>query len=99
MVAWKQYLKSFASFFELSLAPNSPFNLYGMTQAIRVKIVSIVLNNSGKNEGRDASATVRFQRFILNKANGISRYVDSNIATLTYKYNNNLKGVLTLSYL
>ena len=71
--------------------PNSPFNLYGMTQAIRVKIVSIVLNNSGKNEGRDASATVRFQRFILNKANGISRYVDSNIATLTYKYNNNLK--------
>lgn len=71
--------------------PNSPFNLYGMTQAIRVKIVSIVLNNSGKNEGRDASATVRFQRFILNKANGTSRYVDSNVATLTYKYNNNLK--------
>lgn len=70
---------------------NSPFNLYGMTQAIRVKIVSIVLNNSGKNEGRDASATVRFQRFILNKANGTSRYVDSNIATLTYTYNNNLK--------
>ena len=46
---------------------NSPFNLYGMTQAIRVKIVSIVLNNSGKNEGRDASATVRFQRFILKR--------------------------------
>lgn len=71
--------------------PNSPFRLYGMTQAIRVKIVSIVLNNSGKNEGREASATIRFQRFILNKTNGTSQYMDSNVATLTYKYNNNLK--------
>lgn len=70
---------------------NSPFNLYGTTQAIQVKIVSIVLNNAGKSENRDASATIRFQRFVLNKANGTSRYLDSNVATLTYKYNNNLK--------
>lgn len=71
--------------------PNSPFNLYGSSQSIRVKILSIVLNNSGKEEGRDASATVRFQRFLLNKSTGTSRLIDSNIATLTYTYNSNLK--------
>ena len=71
--------------------PNSPFNLYGSAQSIRVKILSIVLNNSGKGDGRDASATVRFQRFLLNKSTGISRFMDSNVATLTYTYNSNLK--------
>lgn len=71
--------------------PNSPFNLYGSAQSIRVKILSIVLNNSGKADGRDASATVRFQRFLLNKSTGISRFMDSNVATLTYTYNSNLK--------
>lgn len=71
--------------------PNSPFNLYGSSRSIRVKILSIVLNNSGKADGRDASATVRFQRFLLNKSTGISSFIDSNIATLTYTYNNNLK--------
>lgn len=71
--------------------PNSPFNLYGSSQSMRVKILSIVLNNSGKDEGRDASATVRFQRFLLNKSTGASRFIDSNVATLTYTYNNNLK--------
>ncbi|WP_373710819.1 MULTISPECIES: virB8 family protein [Bacteria] len=71
--------------------PNSPFNVYGSAQSIRVKILSIVLNNSGKAEGRDASATVRFQRFLLNKGTGMSRFIDSNVATLTYTYNNNLK--------
>lgn len=70
--------------------PQSPFNLYGSAQSIRVKILSIVLNNSGKSDKRDASATVRFQRFVLNKSNGISNYLDSNVATLTYKYNDNL---------
>lgn len=71
--------------------PNSPFNMYGSAQSIRVKILSIVLNNSGKEAGRDASATVRFQRFLLNKSTGISRFIDSNVATLTYTYNSNLK--------
>lgn len=70
--------------------PQSPFNLYGSSQSIRVKILSIVLNNSGKSDRRDASATVRFQRFVLNKSNGTSNYLDSNVATLTYKYNDNL---------
>lgn len=71
--------------------PNSPFNIYGSAKSIRVKILSIVLDNSGKADGRDASATVRFQRFLLNKSTGISSFIDSNIATLTYTYNNNLK--------
>ncbi|MDO4640700.1 MAG: type IV secretion system protein [Neisseria sp.] len=71
--------------------PNSPFNVYGPARSIRVKILSIVLNNSGKANGRDASATVRFQRFILDKANGSLRYIDSNVATLTYTYNSNLE--------
>ncbi|WP_416192472.1 virB8 family protein [Neisseria sp. CCUG12390] len=71
--------------------PNSPFNLYGSSRSIRVKILSIVLDNSGKADGRNASATVRFQRFLLNKGTGISSFIDSNVATLTYTYNNNLK--------
>lgn len=71
--------------------PNSPFNIYGSAQSVRVKILSIVLNNSGKADGRDASATVRFQRFLLNKSTGMSTFIDSNVATLTYTYNSNLK--------
>lgn len=71
--------------------PNSPFNMYGSAQSIRVKLLSIVLDNSGKEAGRDASATVRFQRFLLNKSTGLSRFIDSNVATLTYTYNSNLK--------
>lgn len=71
--------------------PNSPFNLYGSAQAIRVKILSIVLNNSGQAEGRNPSATVRFQRFLLNKNSGVSQFIDSNVATLTYTYKGNLK--------
>lgn len=71
--------------------PNSPFNIYGSSQSIRVKLLSIVLDNSGKAAGRDASATVRFQRFLLNKSTGLSRFIDSNVATLTYTYNSNLK--------
>lgn len=71
--------------------PNSPFNIYGSSQSIRVKLLSIVLDNSGKEAGRDASATVRFQRFLLNKSTGLSRFIDSNVATLTYTYNSNLK--------
>lgn len=75
----------------MSFSWESRVNLYGSTQSIRVKILSIVLNNSGKADGRDASATVRFQRFLLNKSTGISRFIDSNVATLTYTYNSNLK--------
>lgn len=71
--------------------PNSPFNVYGISRSIRVKILSIVLSNAGVNEGRDATATIRFQRFVLNKSTGTSQYIDSNVATLTYKYNDNLK--------
>lgn len=71
--------------------PNSPFNLYGTTQSIKVKILSIVLNNTGRTDGRNPSATVRFQRFLLNKSTGMSRYIDSSIATVTYTYNDNLK--------
>ena len=71
--------------------PNSPFNLYGSAQSIRVKILSIVLNNSGRVDGRNPSATVRFQRFLFNKSTGSSQFIDSNVATLTYTYNENLK--------
>lgn len=49
------------------------------------------MNDNGKVDGRNPSATVRFQRFLLNKGTGISQFIDSNVATLTYTYNNNLK--------
>lgn len=69
--------------------PDSPFNVYGTARALRVKILSIVLNRS--ESGRDAGASVRFQRFVLNKNTGVSQYLDSHVATLTYQYRDNMK--------
>ncbi len=70
--------------------PSSPYKLYGRNTAIRVKILSTVLIGGGPNTA-PKGATVRFQRSLFDKVNGISRPLDSKIATLEFTYKPNLK--------
>ena len=70
--------------------PESPYATFGSTKAIRVKILSIVFDSDGKGK-TPRGATVRFQRSLYDKTNGSSRFMDNKIATLTFKYDPNLK--------
>lgn len=70
--------------------PNSPYKTYGRSQAIRVKILSIVLIGGGPNLV-PKGATVRFQRSLYNKESGTSKPMDSKLATLEFTYKPNLK--------
>lgn len=70
--------------------PQSPYKIYGKTRAIRVKILSIVLIGGGKGI-TPKGATVRFQRSVYDKSTGVSRPLDSMLATLEFTYKSNLK--------
>lgn len=70
--------------------PSRPFNLYGRTKAVRVKILSIVLIGGGGNV-TPKGATVRFQRSLYDKTNGATVPLDSKIATLELAYKSNLR--------
>jgi len=69
--------------------PTSPFKMYGVNKAIRVKILSIVLVGGGVN-ATPKGATVRFQRTVYDKATGGSLPLDSKIATMEFVYKTNL---------
>lgn len=68
----------------------SPYKIYGRQQAIRVKILSIVLIGGGVDNA-PKGATVRFQRSVYDKQSGASRPLDNKIATIAYTYKPNLK--------
>jgi type IV secretion system protein VirB8 len=70
--------------------PNSPYKTYGKERAIRVKILSIVLTGGGPNQP-PTGATVRFQRSIYEKQTGLTRPLDSKLATIEFTYKPNLK--------
>jgi type IV secretion system protein VirB8 len=70
--------------------PDAPFNIYGRSRAIRVRILSIVLIG-GTREAPRKGATVRFQRSVYDKGTGTERALDSRIATLEYTYKSNLR--------
>lgn len=70
--------------------PERPFNLYGRTKAVRVKILSIVLVG-GTNGTTPKGATVRFQRTVYDKSSGASTPLDSKIATMEFVYKPNLR--------
>lgn len=69
--------------------PNSPYKTYGKERAIRVKILSIVL--TGNPNQPPTGATVRFQRSIYEKQTGVTRPLDSKLATIEFTYKPNLK--------
>lgn len=71
--------------------PEAPFNLYGGGKSIRVKILSITLLGGDGKKAAPTGATVRFQRSLYDKGSGVSRPLDSKIATLTFTYKTNLK--------
>ena len=50
-----------------------------------------MLNNNGAKGDGESIATVRFQRYLFMKSTGSMKYIDSSIATLTFKYKDNLK--------
>lgn len=70
--------------------PQRPYNQYGTTRAIRIRILSISLipGAPGRPPG---GATVRFQRSLYNKQNGSSQVMDGKIATLQFAYDPNLR--------
>lgn len=68
--------------------PDSPYNVYGKSRAIRVSILSIQLLGDGNPTSR--GATVRFQRSLYDEATSVSRPLDSKIATLAFTYKANL---------
>jgi type IV secretion system protein VirB8 len=69
--------------------PDSPYNTYGKTHAIRVAILSIqLLDGGGAAPAR--GATVRFQRSVYDLISATSRPLDSRIATLAFTYKPNL---------
>jgi type IV secretion system protein VirB8 len=69
--------------------PANPLNAYGKSTAIRVRILSTVLQRSPN--GRYVGATVRFQRTLFDKKSGGIALLDNKIATLTFSYNDRLK--------
>ncbi len=69
----------------------SPYKIYGKDRSIRVKILSIQLDQRGQGENARKSATVRYQRSIYNKKNGATEPLDSKIARLEFTYKANLE--------
>lgn len=68
---------------------DNPYKVYGKDEAIRVKILSIVLMGA---QGRTPTgATVRFQRSLYNKSDGSTRPLDNKIATIAFTYKPGLK--------
>lgn len=68
--------------------PDSPSIKLGSRIAIRVKILSIVFQAGGTDV---KTATVRFQRSLYDKSSGSNRFLDNKIATLSFKYDKNLR--------
>jgi type IV secretion system protein VirB8 len=69
--------------------PDSPFNRYGKSRAIRVDILSIQLLRPDPHAA-PRGATVRFQRTVYDAASGLATPLDNRIATLEFAYKANL---------
>ena len=65
--------------------PKGPLAVYGRSQALRIRILSIQL--FGPQGGTDhRGASIRFQRRVFDKLGGVGRFLDNRIATLEYTY-------------
>lgn len=84
------YVKSSYAALFANTNPNNPITLYGRTQAIRIKLLSLHLIGDGPGK-IPRGATVRFQRSIFNKQSGATRTLDNKIATIEFTYKNNLE--------
>ncbi|MDR1076573.1 MAG: type IV secretion system protein [Xanthomonadaceae bacterium] len=62
----------------------------GKSRALRVTISSIILQGGGQGRA-PTGATIRFQRRIYEKKDGVTHFYDSRIATMAFTYKSNLK--------
>ncbi|AVJ33674.1 conjugative transfer protein [Stenotrophomonas sp. MYb57] len=69
--------------------PQNPFVMYGRGKAIRVKVLSITPLAPQPNGGF-RGASVRIQRSLLDKRTGASTYLDNQLVTMRFEYNQNL---------
>ncbi|WP_145481713.1 virB8 family protein [Stenotrophomonas rhizophila] len=69
--------------------PQSPITLYGKDRAIRIKILSITPLEAQPNGGF-RGASVRIQRSIYDKVKASTNYLDNQLVTLRFRYDNNL---------
>ncbi|WP_164116449.1 virB8 family protein [Stenotrophomonas maltophilia] len=69
--------------------PQNPFVMYGRERAIRVKILSITPLGAEPN-GSFRGASVRIQRSLLDKRTGVATYLDNQLVTMRFGYNQNL---------
>jgi len=69
--------------------PQNPFVMYGRERAIRVKILSITPLGAEPN-GSFRGASVRIQRSLLDKRTGVAPYLDNQLVTMRFGYNQNL---------
>lgn len=69
--------------------PQSPITLYGKDRAIRIKILSITPLEAQPNGGF-RGASVRIQRSVYDKVKASTHYLDNQLVTLRFRYDNNL---------
>lgn len=70
--------------------PASPDRVHGRGEAVRVRILSIVLVGGG-NGRTPTGATVRFQRSLVDKRTGKTSAFEHRIATLAFRYEPGLR--------
>jgi len=63
--------------------------MYGRGKAIRVKLLSITQLGAQAN-GSFRGASVRIQRSLLDKRTGAATYLDNQLVTMRFEYNQNL---------
>lgn len=68
-----------------------PLTLYGEKASVRIKILSTDISPGAKIDGAKKTAVIRFQRSLYDKQSGLTRPMDSRIATLEFVYKNNLQ--------
>lgn len=70
--------------------PQSPLTLYGNNRAVRIKILSITPLGEQPNGGF-RGASVRIQRSVLDKASGVTGFLDNQLVTLRFEYKSSLQ--------
>jgi type IV secretion system protein VirB8 len=90
VMAMTPVAKAYEEYHNATLNPNSPSNLYGKNASIRIKILSTSLAGDGPST-IPKGAVVRYQRVLYNHADGTTKYMDSKVATMEFKYDPELK--------
>lgn len=81
----------YAALHSASNATDRPLTLYGEKASVRVKILSTDISPGARIDGAKKTAVIRFQRSLYDKQSGVTRPMDSRIATLEFVYKNNLQ--------